>query len=255
MNKLSITFILCLIALTSCNRHTNKVQAGNAEKERSSETAFIDRALSKMPGSNGATLEGITHIATEDFNISLKTLISIKKDEYIQCSIKKFGMEVGRFSVTPNEIIILDRFRKKYKRMHPDELQQKGYPFSMEILENVLLGSSQLSNVDTFKTESDTTIVLCKNHSFSTSHFFDSQYLLVREWISHMNPELPLLHVEYEEFRPIDEQRFFAYHRNINWYEQDNGDGEIQFEFSNYYPEAKEKIDIKIPSHYEAWNF
>ena len=182
---------------------------------------------------------------------SVEAQMKIKKDEAIEISLRApiIGMEVGKMSVTPERIIIIDRINKQYFTETMSRLQDVA-PFDFDFYSLQALFTNQLfiagkpviteEDFNSFSLKEDEFLVFLNNKdSQGINYDFVSDYTnRIQRTEMYKNKNNVNMVWEYENFGLASNNRLFPLLMNMNL-SLPNDTVEMRFSFN--------KIDINTP--------
>lgn len=114
-------YLLIVLMLVSC-KSAKKI--GSSGSAFSPDTDYLETVLYCAPSFRALTAKMKLDIQVDGQDISVNGNLRMKKDEVIQLSIVPLlGIEVAKIDITPERILLLDRFNKQYVEVPIEELR------------------------------------------------------------------------------------------------------------------------------------
>lgn len=114
------------LLLTACHtsrnavKDTTTVAAGTATTKKDNAAAATAAFVSRVK-SNAQTAQAVTAHVKMSFtglgkDMSVSGTLRMKRDDVIQLSLTLLGFEIGRMEFSPNDVLLIDRYNKRYVR-------------------------------------------------------------------------------------------------------------------------------------------
>jgi hypothetical protein len=167
-------------------------------------------------------------VDSKNKNTSLNAQLKIKKNEVIQLSIRVIGIEAVKIIVTPEQILIIDRWNKKYlaesmKESHVGTLFDFDFYSLQALLTNhiFIAGKSDIESedYDSFKLKEDeftASLINTDSHDFHYDFLSDYTNRITQTKI-YKNKEEFNLNWYYQNFEPISNRRLFPMKMNLEF--------------------------------------
>ncbi len=153
---------------------------------------------------------------------SLNGTLRMKRDEVMQMSLTVLGFEVARAEFTPDEVLLVDRFNKRYARCRYDEVNVlKSAGINFDVLQAVFwnelfipgeknIGSKQLRQFGVRRSDDDIVLMLGSVPPFSYDfHAKVSTACINRIVVRETEQQTPRqLVINYEDFESFNGKEF-----------------------------------------------
>lgn len=133
-----IFVILAVLSLAACRSSRDLSKTPSSTPEHTSETETKAEHYVKRVCANAQTEKTITARIKMSLNaggkdISASGTLRMKRDDVVQLSLTFLGFEVARMEFSPNDVLLIDRYNKRYVRAKYSDmkfLQQAGLDFN-----------------------------------------------------------------------------------------------------------------------------
>lgn len=130
--------ILAVLSLAACRSSRDLSKTPSSTLEHTSETKTKAEHYVKRVCANAQTEKTITARIKMSLNaggkdISAGGTLRMKRDDVVQLSLTFLGFEVARMEFSPNDVLLIDRYNKRYVRAKYSDmkfLQQAGLDFN-----------------------------------------------------------------------------------------------------------------------------
>ncbi len=114
-------YLLMLLVLASCQ---SAKKIGSSKADRSVGLDYLETVRVQAPSFRAFTAKMKLSLNLDGQDLSVNGNLRIKKDEVIQLSIVPLlGIEMAKIEITPERILLLDRFNKQYVELPIEELK------------------------------------------------------------------------------------------------------------------------------------
>ena len=253
-----VSFLVFAFTFQSCK--SIKTPDGTVIKNRS--TAYLLKRLNQNKMDvNWFSAKAKVSIETPDDRVSATANIRLRKDSVIWMNVRKLGVEAARVLIDQDSVYIIDRINNEYAIKSYDFIDRQfnlsalsgGQKLDFALLQNFLLGNPQFFSFEKVDAEIEDYKYLIAGsfRNLSSQYWIEpAQYFLTKMFFQDTEKDRSFS-VDMADYKPLSNQKEFAYLRNLNVKSKETGDISVGLKFSNVEINTAKTIRFSIPSRYK----
>ncbi len=253
MSKISFLLIIpFLFILGSCNRKASS--SIDKPDEVAGFQQMLDRFQRKVIDPEWFFSKADVKLDLEQFNTTVTAKILLQTDQRALISVKKFGAEIMRAFASPDSVILVDRFRKKYFFAEGEEIKNMNLPFTFESLQSLFLGNPYHQTIDDYSMNDTGASFKSYIEPYVLNYFFDEQFYL-RTCVFESEDQSQKIESKLNDYIEVSSDKIFSNQRDISWTSDGKTQGSASLEFKSIELDVPREFKISIPSSYEKMEF
>ena len=191
--------------------------------------------------------------AGEDMSVSGTAEIKWRKDSILWISVKKFGFEAARAQVTPDSIYVLDRLNNEYSVEPLSYIEQRfRLPARFDLLQSIFLGNPVFFTTQLTKETSAEGHYLTGTSSagMQNEYWLTPGDLRLRQMTFTEEKENRSVSIGLDNYQPIDDNRQFAYLRQLALKSRQTGNANVTLEFKDVTLDVPTEFRFEVPARY-----
>jgi len=258
-NHLFYSCIACIlfISITACGGTSNLPEKidGELKSESDLKKVLLDPGF---PASSMA-YSGRVSIDSRDLNVSGTVKVYIENDKVCWLRLSKFGFEVGRFRITPDSIVGINKIQRSYIQANIDEIGNiVGTDLTFSDIQNLVWGlPPRVDRKDKLNVRDSLFEVssgIKKDKSEYNYLIQPPLDMIFAEWTKPLKDGSGTQHlnIKQSDFHKITDNKNFSYFRNYYFQSPFEKMG-IELNISKLSLDEKQSTDIRIPSSYTPY--
>jgi hypothetical protein len=245
------------ISISACGGTSNLPEKidGELKSERDLKKVLLDP---RFPASSMA-YSGRVSIDSRDLNVSGTVKVYIENDKVCWLRLSKFGFEVGRFRITPDSIVGINKIQRTYIQAEIGEVVNLiGTDLSFSDIQNLVWGvppridrNDKLNVRDSlFEVKSSSK----KDNSEYRYLFQPPLDMILADWTKPLQNGTGSQHlnIKQSDFHKITDNKNFSYFRNYS-FQSPFEKLAVELNISKLSLDETQSTDIRIPSSYTPY--
>lgn len=247
-------FIVFFIVMTLGACHTSKKAINLNKLKPVKELAMIEKLNDASIHPEWLYTKGNIHFKSNQLSIGVNFSAILRKDSIFVMVVKKMGFVAGKIKITPDSVIILNPWQKKWMGGTLEEIANTfGVPPSFDIIQDMIIGNP---------------MVVTRQHGKSTVENKQYKYMAYDEewsntfWINPISGKLnkqilknkytrQRLSQELSDYKKNEFGTLFSFFRILELNSAQIGPLDIKINTKNAVWNKPRKIHFSIPEHYE----
>lgn len=251
---LYICMTLLLFSIGACKSSEKIV---SEKDERLTRNQLIQRLANAKVPAEWMSCKGQMKLESPDLNASGSFRMHIQKDSAIWMHISKLGFEIGRALITPDSVLVINRWENTYINGSIDELSRMlGSRVSFDELQRLFWGLPLVYDSGAeIENEKDHFIVKGRDEVTKSSYLYaiSAPFLITSGWLQKRNTGgggVQSLAFTNDDFQLITDDYYFPYIRD---YDLTSPDMQLKVEMSiqNLVINEAQDLHMRIPANFE----
>ena len=198
--------------------------------------------------------KGQIHYKDHRIGIGVTYSAILRKDSIFVMAVKKLGMVVGKIKITPDSIIILNPFQKKWMGGTLSEIANTfGVPPKFSIIQDMILGNPMIVT-----RQNSNSVLENKKYKYTAhdTHWLNHFWLdpingrLVKQYLKDNHTKQRIVQ-EISEYKKLESGTLFSFFRTLELHTLQNGQIDIRIDTKKVVWNQPRAIHFSIPAHYE----